>query len=255
MLEIAIMRRYKINPGIYKITNTNNEKIYIGSTIYLNRRKSAHFRDLEKNKHSSIHLQRAWNKYSGLGFIFEVLESCQDDKKIIIEREQHYLDTMLFAQEFINKLDNRFVELGYNINPIASSPEKRVVSEETRKKMSEKAKGRKHSKESKLKMSKIRIGMKFSEETKQKMRKPKTDSHKANLRESKKNKKQNPSHGINSLIGRKLNIIINNIEYISTNIAGKELGMNKRKVYRRVISDKFPNYYYKYRNNESLKKT
>lgn len=36
-------------------------------------------------------------------------------------REQYYLDTLLFAQDYINSKNSNFLELGYNINPCATS--------------------------------------------------------------------------------------------------------------------------------------
>lgn len=39
----------------------------------------------------------------------------------MLEREQYYLDTLLFAQEYIRKENNKFLELGYNINPFAAN--------------------------------------------------------------------------------------------------------------------------------------
>jgi group I intron endonuclease len=78
--------------GIYKITNLITQKFYIGSSIDLCRRKIEHFSALRTNKHHSILLQRAFNKYGEENFIFEVVECCE--KENLIKREQHYLDTL-----------------------------------------------------------------------------------------------------------------------------------------------------------------
>lgn len=52
-------------------------------------------------------------------FEYSILEVCEVDK--CLEREQHYLDTLLFAQSFISKDEKSlFLKLGYNINPLAS---------------------------------------------------------------------------------------------------------------------------------------
>ena len=78
--------------GIYKITNTINNKFYIGSAVDLKERKYEHFRKLSKNNHCNILLQNSFNKYKKEFFIFDVLELC--DKKDLIIKEQFYLDTL-----------------------------------------------------------------------------------------------------------------------------------------------------------------
>lgn len=78
--------------GIYKITNTKNGKFYIGSTSDLDRRIKRHRYDLRLNQHHSQHLQRAWNKYGGENFKFEILEYCSVDN--ILATEQKYLDEL-----------------------------------------------------------------------------------------------------------------------------------------------------------------
>lgn len=49
----------------------------------------------------------------------------------MLDREQYYLDTLLFAQEYINKSSNKFLELGYNINPVAKNRLGSTQSKET----------------------------------------------------------------------------------------------------------------------------
>lgn len=96
--------------GIYKIYNLINKKFYIGSSINVKKRWREHKRDLNKNKHHSKHLQRAWNKYGKDNFRFELLEIV-DDKDILLEREQYYLDITKSYKKSI----------GYNMSPTAGS--------------------------------------------------------------------------------------------------------------------------------------
>jgi group I intron endonuclease len=78
---------------VYIIKNILNNKCYIGSTInYLVRFKKHKYR-LNKNKHHSVLLQRAWNKYGEENFVFEIVEEVLKKSKLI-EREQHWLDTL-----------------------------------------------------------------------------------------------------------------------------------------------------------------
>ena len=78
--------------GIYKITNSVNNKIYIGSAVNLNSRKNEHWYELRNNKHHSKYLQRSWNKYKGEVFKFEIVEYCNIEN--LITREQYYIDTL-----------------------------------------------------------------------------------------------------------------------------------------------------------------
>ena len=59
-------------------------------------------------------------------FSLEILEYCESNKEILLEREQYYLD---------------LIPLKYNIYPTAGSPLGSKLSEETREKMSEAKKG------------------------------------------------------------------------------------------------------------------
>lgn len=54
--------------GIYKITNSINNKIYIGSAINIYRRFVTHNHLLRNNKHFNSHLQSSWNKYKSENF-------------------------------------------------------------------------------------------------------------------------------------------------------------------------------------------
>jgi len=80
--------------GIYKITNILNSKFYIGSTTKsFQRRWDQHKLLLKQNKHHSIKLQRAYNKYGPQYFKYEILEIIID-KNLILDREQWYLDNL-----------------------------------------------------------------------------------------------------------------------------------------------------------------
>lgn len=133
--------------GVYQIYNTVNCKRYIGSSIHIEQRFKEHLRNLRANKHVNSHLQSAWNKYGEHSFIFEEVELCEPDQCLKIEQE--YID-------YYHAADRKF---GYNIDPYADHTGN-TLSEETRKKISEKAKGRKWSKEQHENWSKIMTGRK-----------------------------------------------------------------------------------------------
>lgn len=95
----------EIKSGIYIIRCLKSIKVYVGSAINLEKRKFIHFNSLKKNYHCNRKLQRSFNKYSEENFKFEVLEyvsrfeneSKLDFKlRLVNDREQYYLDTILF---------------------------------------------------------------------------------------------------------------------------------------------------------------
>jgi len=59
---------------IYKILNLENNHCYIGSTTDFKERVRRHWRDLRKNKHHSVYLQKAYNKYKKDCFVFQIVE-------------------------------------------------------------------------------------------------------------------------------------------------------------------------------------
>lgn len=133
--------------GVYEIRCIHNGRRYIGSAANFSSRWRLHYTQLETGTHHSRHLQRSWNKYGESGFVFRVVEQC--DRASIIEREQHYIDTL--KPEF-------------NSRPDATSQLGFKFSEESKKKMSEAAKrsrnfkGHKHSEETKRRISESRKG-------------------------------------------------------------------------------------------------
>ena len=84
------MKWNESNVGIYEIVNIVNGKKYVGKSVYLYRRKYAHFVQLRGNKHTNQHLQNAFNDYGGDNFIFNFLEEC--DKEILGEREYYWIN-------------------------------------------------------------------------------------------------------------------------------------------------------------------
>lgn len=133
-------RLFKNEPAIYLIKCLVNNKIYIGSSVNLRNRINRHYNDLINNKHSSKHLQNAFNLHGDENFIVEVLEFC--DREELLLKEQHFLD--------LYKPWDR--KIGYNTCDVAGSPSKRVLSDEHKNKISEGLKGRKVSEETKKKI-------------------------------------------------------------------------------------------------------
>lgn len=139
------------NSGIYAIVNNLNNKLYIGSSSNLYRRKCNHFSRLNKKTHHCIPLQNAWNKYGEHNFSFCVLVYLEPEMLLYVE--QKILDIY-----FLNK-----TKILYNIAKFVEGRSffGRKHTEDTRRKMREHhadfngAKnpfyGKKHSKESIMK--------------------------------------------------------------------------------------------------------
>lgn len=120
--------------GVYKITNKENGKFYIGSSKNIHKRWVRHLRDLKIGEHNNIHLQRAFNLKGEDGFKFEILEYCEQEKLLITE------------QAYLDKTRCWDFEIGYNIGRTASGgdnlsshPDKeniiKRIADSTRKRM------------------------------------------------------------------------------------------------------------------------
>ena len=197
--------------GVYCITNTSNNKCYIGSTNDLAYRESMHFHKLKYNTHGNKHLQNAYNKYGGDNFEFSVVELIGEDeftKEYLLLREQYYIDT---------------VKPEYNILQIAGSSLGFVHTEETKAKISSSMLGVKKSEEHAKNISLSQKGKTLTEE------------HRKKLSEAAKNRKTQ---------GRNVKIIIDDIEYNSLKEASEILNIKYNTVQKRLKNPKFTNYNY-----------
>lgn len=161
---MIIDEKFRVS-GIYMIRNKVNNKFYIGSSKNCYTRLTTHFSFLKNKNHNNSKLQNAVNKYGINNFELLLLEIVENNE--LVNREQFYLNTLLFADDFINNKSNKFTKLGYNINPIAHSALGVVRSEEDKRKMSERSRGKgnnmygkKHTPETIVYQSKIKIGKK-----------------------------------------------------------------------------------------------
>lgn len=167
--------------GTYKIQNKDTGKIYVGSTVNLQKREKDHFSYLRRGTHHNIYLQRAFDKYGEESFNFIVLDHCDPDPETLIKLEQ---------QEYNSYKEEILYNIAYPaVNPMIG----RDFSDEHREKISKslkdyhkendnRFKGKKHSKKSRLKMSKSQkkyletnqnnfLGKKHTQKSKDKMSK------------------------------------------------------------------------------------
>lgn len=95
--------------GIYEIRNTLNNKVYIGSSINVNKRLTAHRNHLKRGAHGSKHLQASWDKSGAEAFQFKQLIVCAP--KGLMFYEQRIMDGYKANQR----------EFGYNKRVVVES--------------------------------------------------------------------------------------------------------------------------------------
>lgn len=198
---------FEVNMIVYKVTNKDNGRVYIGQTIgNLKKRKAAHI--VFAKRGSKIYLHRAIRKYGINRFKWQVLCICPNIDSLN-EQEEYYIvyynsinngynlmsggNNSLHSKRTKKKMSTTRIELelskGEN-NPMYgkrgedSSRYGKSHSDETKEKMSKASSGKNnhfygkhHSNESKEKMCKAKLGEKnnmyglhFSDESKEKMR-------------------------------------------------------------------------------------
>ncbi len=154
---------------IYQITNTINNKIYIGSAINYDTRIKRHLNDLKIGRHHSTKLQRSYNKYGKEVFSFEIIESVTDID-LLIKIEQKWLTEK---------------QPEYNMTLIAGLNSHLGVkrSQETKDKIRDKLTGIIRSQETKDKISSSKLGVSIDGANMGKYRKgrPLSQQHKNNI--------------------------------------------------------------------------
>lgn len=86
----------KKSPGIYKISCTQTDKVYIGESFNVSNRISKHFTLLRKNTHNNQILQNIYNKYGEETIVVEIIEWIQNTKDrkeldfILKQRESYW---------------------------------------------------------------------------------------------------------------------------------------------------------------------
>lgn len=132
--------------GVYKITNIQNGKFYIGSAVNFERRAYMHRNRLSAGQHRNAHLQNAWNKYGSAAFRFELVETVED-KSQLTAIEQKWIDNLNASND------------GYNICKVATSRLGVKARPETVEKQRLAATGVRHHEQAKRKMSAAKRGV------------------------------------------------------------------------------------------------
>lgn len=245
----------KNNPGVYLLHNPNTDETYFGSTTNLNRRANEHNSELNNKKHGNYKLQDAFNKDSNFEFI-----------GVGIRGSDNIIENKLLGLEIEQDLINTFKDNNLLLN-IATETENGTLgfrhTEETKKLISQKSKGRIPSEETRKKLSLAKLGNKnglgyrHTDEAKQKMSISNLGNKKAlghkhdeetrkRISESHKGKFQSKEHIEKSAEGRtKRRVVINETEYQNATVASKVIGITRDGINKRCLSDNFPEYSFK----------
>lgn len=149
---------------VYKITNRVNGKAYIGVTNNPKRRFSEHKSYARsKVKKFKCALYDAMLKYGFQNFSFDVLAECYSEKELMT------------CERALISTHNTWAKFGagYNITLGGEGTYGRIISQETRDKLSAAKRGKKHSAESRARMSESQMGKKHGplpDAVKEKMR-------------------------------------------------------------------------------------
>jgi group I intron endonuclease len=132
---------------IYCIENRINNKKYIGKNASDNpgARWNHHKRHLNKGTHVNSYLQSAWNKYGEDNFRFSILEECESDR--LADREIYWIKLFDTHGNGYNLTDGGEGTTGWTASDETRRKHRNRmlnITDETRHKLSESAKGNKH---------------------------------------------------------------------------------------------------------------
>lgn len=195
--------------GTYRFVQEGTDATYIGSTVNCYRRYIAHTSALCRGEHGNRNLQEAFNAHPRFSFSFEDVSpgnSVGETIQKVREKEQEELDS------FPNKAN--LLNIAQDTKSAAKGLE---VSEETRRKISEKMAGRSVSLETRRRRSLTMIGKPHSAERRENLSKARS---------------KNP-------------VTVDNVEYRCAHEAARKLGVkNKNTILFRCKSshEKYSNY-------------
>lgn len=152
--------------GVYAVVNTESSKVYVGSTVNLEKRWSQHRTALRRGVHHNPHLQAAWEYYGATAFEYGILEYLEDPEELYLA-EQFWVD--IYQEENAGLYNTATIGPAPMLGRSHTSETKRKmgwarrnVSEETRRRLARastgntRALGYKHTDEARRRMSRMR---------------------------------------------------------------------------------------------------
>lgn len=236
--------------GIYGIRSLLDGKIYIGSAYRIRQRFLEHRSRLERGVHHSPYLQRHASKYGVNVLDFWVIELCDID--ILLDKEQFYIN--LFSPEFNGTTNVRRPRLGIKASDelrlrlSIAAKNRKPVTEEFRKKMSNITKGRKLSEAQRLGSSMRQKGVKFtnehckslSEAAKRRKKQCHTTPHTQEAKDKMSAARKGKKSGFDSHVAIRLKNTITGEIYPSFKYAAMSEGIKTTTLWARIMVSKSP---------------
>lgn len=94
-------KQMRFSMGVFQIRNLINGKIFIGSSVNLDKIWNRHKFQLEMNGHKSKGLQQDWNEQGAENFVFEVLEELKESDDSAADNQK---DVALLEEMVVEKL-------------------------------------------------------------------------------------------------------------------------------------------------------
>ncbi len=94
--------------GVYRISNSQNNKVYIGFSIDIPARFNRHKSELNFGSHRNKELQELWNSFGEAAFEFEILDVLDNKENTQASPNE---ELQVLAEMWIQKLEKE----GYSI--------------------------------------------------------------------------------------------------------------------------------------------
>ena len=96
--------------GVFQIRNQVNGKIFVGSSMNLEKIFNRHRFELEMGSHRNTSLQKDWNEFGAESFVYEILGEVKYEAEKVVNYDQ---EVKIMEEMFLEELQP-FGEKGYN---------------------------------------------------------------------------------------------------------------------------------------------
>lgn len=227
-------------PRLYMLVHVSTGHFYIGSTRNMQRRYYEHMSDLRNNKHGNPRLQELFNVDDHIAFTVTEVDSYDEAAAREIAEIARHRDN----PKCLNVHSTQSVFSSERAAKISASMKGHPVSEDTRRRIGEAAKGntywvgRRHTEESRKKMAQSTMGNQYAKGH------TKTPEGIAKIRATHLGRKHTDEMrlkvSLNSASSKA--VIVDGTKYRTFKLAGEALGVSSDTIRRRVADHKFPEY-------------